>query len=54
MNRKSVECPSCIGAGEVLKHGKYLKQCRYCEGTGVVDIEIANAFLHEKLYDEEI
>jgi len=54
MNREFVECPSCIGSGEVLHKGRTVKQCKYCGGTGVVDIEIANAFLHEKLYDEEI
>jgi len=50
---KLVECPSCIGTGEVLHKGKYIKKCKYCDGDGMVPQVIADAFIDEHLWDED-
>lgn len=48
---KLVECPNCLGTGEELIKGKYMKKCKYCDGTGKTEELIASAFLDGHLYD---
>jgi len=48
---KLVECPNCIGAGEELIKGKFLKQCHTCKGLGMVSQDIERDYLENHLYD---
>ena len=47
------ECPNCLGIGEELKSKKTeSKTCKLCNGTGVVDNIISDAFIHSYINDE--
>ena len=50
---KLVECPNCLGTGEALVYGKYMKQCKFCKGHGVVDMVTAKGLINEHLLDNE-
>ncbi len=43
---KDVECPCCLGTGEIVLRGKYKKKCNICEGTGKTSSEIAEDYIH--------
>lgn len=49
---KLVECPNCLGTGETLKKGKFLKKCPYCDGEGMVTDEISESLIDERFYDD--
>lgn len=42
---KLVECPNCLGTGEELYKGKFLKTCKVCNGIGMVDKVISDSFI---------
>jgi len=46
---KLVECPNCLGVGEEVIKGKYLKLCRFCKGDGMIDKELSESLIDEKL-----
>ena len=53
MNRL-VECPNCLGTGEtVINKNQKLKFCKYCNGNGMVDSEIAESLVDESLEEFE-
>lgn len=49
---KLVECPNCLGTGETLKKGKFLKTCPYCSGEGMVPDEISESLIDERFYED--
>ena len=47
------ECPHCLGVGEEINSKKTgSKTCKLCNGTGVVDNIISDAFIHSYINDE--
>jgi len=49
---KLVECPNCLGITEVfIRKGRAsaIKKCNCCNGKGKVKSEIADAYIHEHL-----
>jgi len=51
MSDKKTECPNCLGSGEEFYKGKYPRPCYICKGAGVVNIEVAQNYLDEHLFD---
>ena len=49
---KLVECPNCLGTGEEVIKGRYAKPCKYCNGEGMLDSEIAESLIDEHFYDD--
>ena len=49
---KLIDCPNCLGTGEALVKGRYMKTCKFCKGDGVVSSEIAEALVDEHLLDD--
>lgn len=47
-----VECPNCLGTGEELIKGKYMKPCRFCKGEGMLEDEIAESLIDERFYED--
>ena len=44
------ECPNCLGLGEEYdRRKKQSKTCHLCNGKGIVDEIIANAYIHEMI-----
>lgn len=47
------ECPHCLGIGEELNSKKTGSiTCKLCDGAGIVDNVIADAFIHSYINDE--
>ena len=49
-NYAKVECPNCLSTGEEYdRRRKQSKICHLCNGEGIVDEIIANAYIHEMI-----
>lgn len=54
MKGKLTECPNCLGVGEELHKGRFKKTCQTCKGDGMVDEQIAEAYLSSlKYYNDD-
>ena len=49
---KLVECPNCLGTGEMVIKGTRIKPCSYCKANGMVNAEIAESLIDERFYED--